>query len=289
MKALKIIAYIILSVCLIYFGKAFLTEYNRVTEQSAARGDALNIDDIDAPDYTPPSHEEANPIEDANVADPSGKTNSEPDSTATSDINDGELPDTEGQIGANNTNGDLTSTKTATTSSNRLGFYVGGFVFNLLALGLLAGFDLTRYSANHAVDALYNDDGGGIEDNDLYESAEHEWARGDFLEAVRILREYLAANPKQQHAAIRIAEIYEKDLKNPLAAALEYEEILTQKLTPDRWGWSAIHLANLYSGPMNKPEKAIDLLRELVAKYPETSAAEKASQRLDRIDNNPED
>ncbi len=40
MKALKIIAYIILSVCLIYFGKAFLTEYNRVTEQSAARGDA---------------------------------------------------------------------------------------------------------------------------------------------------------------------------------------------------------------------------------------------------------
>ena len=70
---------------------------------------------------------------------------------------------------------------------------------------------------------------------------------------------------------------------------MEYEEILTQKLTPDRWGWSAIHLANLYSGPMNKPEKAIDLLRELVAKYPETSAAEKASQRLDRIDNNPED
>ena len=75
-----------------------------------------------------------------------------------------------------------------------------------------------------------------------------------------------------------------KDLKNPLAAALEYEEILTQKLTPDRWGWSAIHLANLYSGPMDKPEKAIQLLRDLVEKYPETSAAEKANQRLELID-----
>jgi outer membrane protein assembly factor BamD (BamD/ComL family) len=186
--------------------------------------------------------------------------------------------------------GDVTPTKESTAeASNRLGFYGGGFVITLLALGLLAGYDLTRFSANRAVDALYNDDGGGMEDSDLYESAEQEWARGDFLEAVRILREYLAANPKQQHAAIRIAEIYEKDLKNPLAAALEYEEILTQKLTPDRWGWSAIHLANLYSGPMNKPEKAIELLRELVDRYPETSAAEKASQRLNLIDNAPEE
>jgi len=87
-----------------------------------------------------------------------------------------------------------------------------------------------------------------------------------------------------QHAAIRIAEIYEKDLKNPLAAALEYEEILNQKLTPDRWGWSAIHLANIYSGPLNKPEKAIELLRTLVERYPETAAGEKASQRLAMID-----
>ena len=73
-------------------------------------------------------------------------------------------------------------------------------------------------------------------------------------------------------------------MKNPLAAALEYEEILQQKLAPERWGWAAIHLANLYSGPMGKPEKAIDLLRQLVERYPDTPAGEKASQRLARID-----
>jgi TolA-binding protein len=35
---------------------------------------------------------------------------------------------------------------------------------------------------------------------------------------------------------------------------------------------------------MDKPEKAIQLLRDLVEKYPETSAAEKANQRLELID-----
>jgi TolA-binding protein len=35
---------------------------------------------------------------------------------------------------------------------------------------------------------------------------------------------------------------------------------------------------------MGKPEKAIDLLRQLVEKYPDTPAGEKASQRLAMID-----
>ena len=34
------------------------------------------------------------------------------------------------------------------------------------------------------------------------------------------MREYLKKNPREQHAALRIAEIYEKDLQNNLAAAL---------------------------------------------------------------------
>ena len=286
MKAFKLIAYIVLSVCLLFFGKAFFAEYNRVTEQSAARGDALNIDDIDTPDYSIPVTQVENQGDPGEPSTPAEDSKSD---SETPDTDKGETPDDQKTSITEDVDSKPSTEESAADASNRLGFYGGGFVITLLILGLLAGYDLTRYSANRAMDALYNDDGGGMEDGDLYESAEQEWARGDFLEAIRILREYLAANPKQQHAAIRIAEIYEKDLKNPLAAALEYEEILTQKLTPDRWGWSAIHLANLYSGPMNKPEKAIKLLRELVEKYPETSAAEKASQRLNLIDNSPEE
>jgi TolA-binding protein len=289
MKVIKLIAYIVLSACLIFFGKAFLSEYNRVTEQSAAKGVALSIDDIDPPNYSMPVAQEEVSNDQDKSPSPAADSNSDSAPLNTPDIEINESPENQEASSTERVDNEAPSEESAAEVSNRLGFYGGGFVFILLALGLLTGYDLTRFSANRAVNALYSDDGGGMEDSDLYESAEQEWARGDFLEAIRILRDYLAANPKQQHAAIRIAEIYEKDLKNPLAAALEYEEILTQKLTPDRWGWSAIHLANLYSGPMNKPDKAIELLRELVERYPETSAAEKASQRLNLIDGSSEE
>ena len=291
MKAIKIVAYVILSGLVFYFGSAFLKEYNTITERSAARGD-YDIDDIETPVY------EVENVD--HLQDSVDETATEENTATDSNLNDASPLDPADTSGAESTPDDSgttdtntvdTATQTAGTEdnapddhSNRIGFYIGGFVLSLLALGLLAGYDLTRYSANRTLDSIYNDDGVGTDGQDLYEAAEQEWARGDFLEAIRILRDYLAAHPKQQHAAIRIAEIYEKDLKSPLAAALEYEEILKQKLAPERWGWAAIHLANLYSGPMGKPEKAIDLLRELVEKYPDTPAGEKASQRLAMID-----
>jgi hypothetical protein len=48
MKAIKIVAYVILSVLVFYFGSAFLKEYNSITERSAARGN-YDIDDIETP------------------------------------------------------------------------------------------------------------------------------------------------------------------------------------------------------------------------------------------------
>jgi hypothetical protein len=82
---------------------------------------------------------------------------------------------------------------------------------------------------------------------------------------------------------MRIAEIYEKDLKNNLAAALEYEEVLKHKLQPERWGWAAIHLCNLYFR-LNQEQKGFDLLRRIVNDYPNTAAAEKARKRLEQVE-----
>ena len=98
------------------------------------------------------------------------------------------------------------------------------------------------------------------------------------------MREYLQKNPREQHVALRIAEIYESNLSNPLAAALEYEEVLKKNLPAERWGWAAIHLANLYSGALNQPDKAVALLRRIDAEYGTTSAAKKARERLTQID-----
>ncbi|MCW5558400.1 MAG: hypothetical protein KIT22_11290 [Verrucomicrobiae bacterium] len=153
------------------------------------------------------------------------------------------------------------------------------FVLFFLALGGLVAWDISQYFGNRAGRAIMAED--WIERKDpQYEKAEEEWSKGNHLDAIALMREYLAKNPREQHVAIRIAEIYEKDLGNHLAAALELEEVLTKRLPKERWGWTAIRLSNLYSGRLSQPDKALALLNRIVTEYPATAAAKKARARL---------
>lgn len=157
--------------------------------------------------------------------------------------------------------------------------HLGIFVAAMLGLGGLGAWEVAHYLGNRAGRAVMAED--WVERKDPgYEKAEEEWARGNHLEAINLMREYLNKNPSEQHVALRIAEIYEKDLANYLAAALELEEVLTKKLPREKWGWTAIRLSNLYSGRLNQADKAMALLDRIVQDYPETGAAKKARQRL---------
>jgi len=275
----KIVLYIVLSVATAFFGKYFFRDYQRsgqAAEPTEFSGDPM---DIEVPTYD----EKGN------------RTFLEPETEplATEETSVPDLPNQpEGATADESTTPPPTVAAETTTASTeeapslpdpKLGFYGGGFCLSLLFLGLLAASDITQYLGKGAINTLFNDDGVGVTD-DEYEVAEAEWQNGDYLEAIRLMRDYLAKNPKQVHASLRIAEIYEKDLNNPLAAALEYEEILEKKLPRERWGWAAIHLANIYSGPLEKPDKAIALLRRLDDEYGDTQAADKARHRLAMID-----
>lgn len=163
-----------------------------------------------------------------------------------------------------------------------IGLWTGVFVLSVIGIGILLALDISNFFGNRALKVIYNDEGEGIANPD-YEAAENEWTKGNFLESIRMMRDYLNRNPREQYVALRIAEIYEKDLNNPLAAALEYEEVLTKKLKPERWGWAAIHLCNLYFH-IGQEQKAFALLRRIVNEYPETQAAEKARKRLEQVD-----
>src|SRR5205823_956498 len=186
---------------------------------------------------------------------------------------------------------DLTSVKAPdyqkkavpTRTDYHLGAWGAGLVLSLVGLGLMAAHDVSGFFGGRALRVIYNDEGEGLANPD-YEKAEEEWAKGNLLEAIQLMRDYLKHNPREQHVALRIAEIYEKDLENFLAAALEYEEVLKQKLPPERWGWAAVHLCNLYTSKLNQPDKAIALLRRIVAEYGETAAAEKARKRLAQLE-----
>src|SRR5256884_1453105 len=102
-----------------------------------------------------------------------------------------------------------------------LGGWGAGIVLSLVGLGLMVAHDVSGLVGGRALKVIYNDEGEGMANPD-YEKAEEEWANGNFLEAIQLMRDYLKQNPREQHVALRIAEIYEKDLQNFLAAALEY-------------------------------------------------------------------
>jgi tetratricopeptide (TPR) repeat protein len=175
-----------------------------------------------------------------------------------------------------------TATRSPPPAHARLGWWGAGLVLSLLGFGGMAAFEVAQFLGTRAGRAYYDDTQEGPADPD-YEVAEEEWRKGNFIEAIRLLREYLAVNPRELHVALRIAEIYEKDLQSPIAAALEYEEVLKQPLPPERWGWAAIHLCNLYTGRLNQPDKAIELLKRIDRDYGTTAAAEKARARLDQL------
>jgi TolA-binding protein len=170
----------------------------------------------------------------------------------------------------------------STRGYTRMIVYGLGLLLFFIALAVLMAYDISQFLGNKAQQALFTDDGAPVSAE--YEQAEELAKDGKYLEAIQAMRDYLKAHPREQYVALRIAEIYEANLFNPLAAALEYEEVLTKPLPPERWGWAAIHLANLYSGKLNQSEKAVVLLRRIDAEYGQTSAAKKARDRLTQID-----
>ncbi len=169
------------------------------------------------------------------------------------------------------------------TKFSHLIYFGGAFFVTVLTLGFMVGHDFSHLAGERFGKLLFNEDGETIKKSG-YEEAEEVWTNGNPLEAIQMMREYLKQNPREQHVALRIAEIYEKDLNNPLAAALEYEEVLKQKLPAEQWGWTAIHLCNLYANKLQQTAKATALLHRIDDEYGDTAAAEKARKRLEILE-----
>jgi TolA-binding protein len=257
----KLIVYAVLAICTLWFGYSFFS--------SLSRAAASKPEQVQQDDDAPPSTNVAVTAVSTNAA---GETNPAVAATAAGDTN-----------AAVATNVAPVAKATAPpAAAPRAKVNWGSFGMMLaaiLGLALFGAYDFSRLVANKVDDLVFNDNLEGVKDPE-YEEAEKVWANGQHLEAVQLMRDYLKKNPREVHVALRIAEIYEKDLGNYLAAALEYEEVLKKKLPPDRWGWAAIHLSNLYSGRLNKPNEAMALLNRIVNEYGKTPAAKKARERL---------
>jgi TolA-binding protein len=272
----KLAAYVVLLILAAWFGLAFRSNYATVTKAAAESSDAASGD------TTPPAatNTEAPASPSTNVVtnltelttNASGDVTNAPPA-ATNAATAEPAPRAPAAIApARQAAADAHSARGAMIG------YLAGFVGAVIGLGLLIAVDVTHFFGTQATSYLFFDVGDAMRDP-IYERAEAEWANGTYLEAVQLLRDYLKKNPRELHASMRIAEIYEKDLKNYVAAALEYEEVLKHKVPAERWGWAAIHLCNLYS-KLNQQDKTRDLLHRIVDEYPKTAAARKARERL---------
>lgn len=161
--------------------------------------------------------------------------------------------------------------------------YLALLLLSLIVLGLLCAFDIRAFVRSRAEGWMLQAS-SPTEPVPELEEAQKVRAAGQPLDAIRLLREYLEANPYEVHVMSRIAEIYRYDLKNDLAAALEYEEMLKRKLPDDQWAWSALHLAKLY-GRLNELEKSVALLERLDDGYGHTIAGRRAKKALEQVRN----
>jgi tetratricopeptide (TPR) repeat protein len=171
----------------------------------------------------------------------------------------------------------------AGASRARMMGWCGLFLLATAALGLLCAYEVSRFFGSRA-ERWILEGGAPTGPTPEMEEAERVRASGEPLDAIRLLREYLQANPYELRAMARIAEIYRYDLKNDLAAALEYEELLKHKLPDDQWAWSALHLAKLY-GRLNEYEKSVALLERLDTDYAHTIAGRRAKKALQQVKN----
>src|SRR2546422_8767104 len=81
-----------------------------------------------------------------------------------------------------------------------LGAWGAGMVLSLVGLGLMVAHDVSGFIGSRALKVLYTDEGAQAASPD-YEKAEEEWANGNFLEAIQLIRDYLKQRPREQTAA----------------------------------------------------------------------------------------
>lgn len=169
----------------------------------------------------------------------------------------------------------------AGASRSKMMACLGGFLAALAALGVVVAYDVSHHFG-WRFERWFLQGGRPVDPTPELDEAQRLRTKGQALDAIRLLREFLEKNPGEFHVMSRIAEIYKDDLENYLAAALEYEELLKHKLPAEEWGWAALHLAKLY-GRLNQPEKSMALLERIDTEYGQTVAARRARKAREQM------
>jgi tetratricopeptide (TPR) repeat protein len=104
---------------------------------------------------------------------------------------------------------------------------------------------------------------------------------GKFNEAIGEFSKILEESPDDDYSRQQIAEIYAEHLKNYHKAIEEYKKLLEMKIDENRSISTLSRLADLYGDHLNERRIAVEMLEEIVRRYPDSPNANRARRRLE--------
>jgi hypothetical protein len=105
--------------------------------------------------------------------------------------------------------------------------------------------------------------------------------QGRLDEALESLEAVIAEPDSPVDVRIRCAELYAREAKRPERAAELLRDVIRHpKCTPGEEVYSANRLADLLSGPLGQPGRALVELRRLADRYPKSTVGERAREAI---------
>jgi len=106
--------------------------------------------------------------------------------------------------------------------------------------------------------------------------------QGEPVKALEGLRDHLRKHPRAWFLTVRVADIYQNALHDPLSAVLEYEALLEHRLPRRVRAEVMVRLAACRLH-LRDAEGSTGLLEKVIERFPRTPAARTAARRLKRM------
>ncbi len=159
--------------------------------------------------------------------------------------------------------------------------------FFVLALWLLYGFVLFLLFGTSFISKvadrfgnLYMPSDSGFRIVPEYSLAEAHVKKGRYTEAIDEYRKVILAYPDDIYPHLRIADLALKHLNDEKLAELEYMSALGKANGEDSTALAAGRLADLYQHILHDPARALEVMKQLREKIPNTQQAKLAEERI---------
>jgi tetratricopeptide (TPR) repeat protein len=113
-----------------------------------------------------------------------------------------------------------------------------------------------------------------------YSVAEARVNAGKYVEAIEEYRKVIARHPDDMYPHLRIADIALKHLQDAGTAEVELQASLAKAKGEDSAALAAGRLADLYHLTLQDPARALEVMKRLCEKIPDTKQAKLAEERI---------